>query len=94
MSELERALSAGEIDLAVHSAKDVPGELAEGLALLGAPARAPAEDVLCVAGRSPSLRTRAPPKLAWSSWPPGRVWAPAACAAPRSCGPRARTWRW
>jgi hydroxymethylbilane synthase len=51
--ELERALSAGEIDLAVHSAKDVPGELAEGLALLGAPARAPAEDALCLAGRSP-----------------------------------------
>jgi hydroxymethylbilane synthase len=45
--ELERALSAGEIDLAVHSAKDVPGELADGLALLGAPARAAAEDVLC-----------------------------------------------
>ncbi len=45
--ELERALSTGEIDLAVHSAKDVPGELAEGLALLGAPARAAAEDVLC-----------------------------------------------
>jgi hydroxymethylbilane synthase len=44
---IEQALLAGEIDLAVHSAKDVPGELAEGLALLGAPARAPAEDVLC-----------------------------------------------
>ncbi|HEY7962422.1 MAG TPA: hydroxymethylbilane synthase [Solirubrobacteraceae bacterium] len=44
---LEDALRAGEIDLAVHSAKDVPGELAEGLALLGAPARGPAEDVLC-----------------------------------------------
>ena len=27
---LERALLAGEIDLAVHSAKDVPGELADG----------------------------------------------------------------
>jgi hydroxymethylbilane synthase len=49
--ELEDALTAGEIDLAVHSAKDVPGELAPGLALLGAPARAAAEDVLCgVAG--------------------------------------------
>ncbi len=47
VAELEDALSAGDIDLAVHSAKDVPGELAEGLALLGAPARAPAEDVLC-----------------------------------------------
>ncbi len=45
--ELERALLAGEIDLAVHSAKDGPGELAGELALLGAPARAGAEDVLC-----------------------------------------------
>ena len=44
---IEAALLAGEIDLAVHSAKDVPGELAEGLVLLGAPARAAAEDVLC-----------------------------------------------
>ncbi len=38
VNALERALSAGEIDLAVHSAKDVPGELADGLSLLGAPA--------------------------------------------------------
>jgi hydroxymethylbilane synthase len=45
--ELEAALHAGEIDLAVHSAKDVPGELGEGLELLGAPARADVEDVLC-----------------------------------------------
>jgi hydroxymethylbilane synthase len=44
---LERALLVGEIDLAVHSAKDLPGELAPGLALLGAPARAGAEDALC-----------------------------------------------
>jgi hydroxymethylbilane synthase len=44
---LERALLDGEIDLAVHSAKDLPGELAPGLALLGAPARAGAEDALC-----------------------------------------------
>jgi hydroxymethylbilane synthase len=44
---IEDALRTGEIDLAVHSAKDVPGELAEGLELLGAPSRAPAEDVLC-----------------------------------------------
>jgi hydroxymethylbilane synthase len=47
VAEIEDALLDDEIDLAVHSAKDVPGELAEGLALLGAPARAPAEDVLC-----------------------------------------------
>lgn len=47
VSELERALLAGEIDVAVHSAKDVPGELADGLALIAAPARAAVEDVLC-----------------------------------------------
>jgi hydroxymethylbilane synthase len=45
--ELEQALAEGEIDLAVHSAKDVPGELAAGLALLGAPTRAAPEDVIC-----------------------------------------------
>jgi hydroxymethylbilane synthase len=46
---IEQALLANEIDLAVHSAKDVPGELAGGLELLGAPARAGVEDVLCFA---------------------------------------------
>jgi hydroxymethylbilane synthase len=45
--ELEDALARDEIDIAVHSAKDLPGEIPEGLALLGAPARAAAEDVLC-----------------------------------------------
>ncbi len=54
---IERALRDGEIDLAVHSAKDVPQEPADGLALVGAPARAPAEDVLCGA---PSLASLAP----------------------------------
>jgi len=44
---IEQALLAGEINLAVHSAKDVPGELAGGLELFGAPPRAPAEDMLC-----------------------------------------------
>jgi len=55
VSSLERALQAGEIDLAVHSAKDVPGELAEGLELLGSPARAPVEDVLCGASSIEAL---------------------------------------
>jgi hydroxymethylbilane synthase len=50
VAELEAALLAGEIDLAVHSAKDLPGEQAPGLELLGAPARAGAEDVLCGVG--------------------------------------------
>jgi hydroxymethylbilane synthase len=46
VAELEQALLAGKIDLAVHSAKDVPGQLPDGLELLGAPARASAEDAL------------------------------------------------
>ncbi len=44
---IEDALLAGTIDLAVHSAKDVPARLADRLELLGAPPRAAAEDVLC-----------------------------------------------
>jgi hydroxymethylbilane synthase len=56
VTELEDALLAGEIDLAVHSAKDVPGELADGLALLGCPERAAAEDVVCGAAGLEDLR--------------------------------------
>jgi len=37
--ELERALLDGRIDLAVHSAKDLPTELTPGLALLAVPQR-------------------------------------------------------
>jgi hydroxymethylbilane synthase len=44
---IEQALDQRRIDLAVHSAKDVPGVLGDGLALLGAPPRADAADVLC-----------------------------------------------
>lgn len=43
---LEAALLAGDIDLAVHSAKDVPSELAPGTALVAAPRRADPLDVL------------------------------------------------
>ena len=43
---IEAALVAGEIDLAVHSAKDVPGELAAGCALVATPPRANPADVL------------------------------------------------
>ncbi|MBO0767364.1 MAG: hydroxymethylbilane synthase [Solirubrobacterales bacterium] len=46
VSALEEALLAGEIDVAVHSAKDVPGELAPGTVLAGVPAREDATDVL------------------------------------------------
>jgi len=43
---IEAALLAGEIDLAVHSAKDVPGELGDGLALAGALVREDPRDAL------------------------------------------------
>lgn len=46
VKELELALLAGEIDLAVHSAKDVPSVLPDGLELVGAPARGDAFDAL------------------------------------------------
>jgi hydroxymethylbilane synthase len=55
VAELEKALLNGDIDLAVHSAKDVPGRLPEGLELLGAPPRAGAEDALCGAPSLDSL---------------------------------------
>jgi hydroxymethylbilane synthase len=48
--ELERALRSGEIDLAVHSLKDLPTANAEGLTLAAIPARADARDVLITRG--------------------------------------------
>jgi len=47
VKEIEDALLAREADLAVHSAKDVPGELPDGLAIVGVPPRADARDALC-----------------------------------------------
>jgi hydroxymethylbilane synthase len=47
VKEIEEALAAGDVDLAVHSAKDVPGELPEGLAIVGVPDRADPSDALC-----------------------------------------------
>ena len=67
---LERALLEGSIDAAVHSAKDVPGELADGTALAAVPAREDPRDVVVGALRegarvgTSSLRRRAQ-LLAW-----------------------------
>jgi hydroxymethylbilane synthase len=52
VSALERALLEAEIDVAVHSAKDVPAELPDGLALVALPAREDPRDAICGA---PSL---------------------------------------
>ena len=45
-AELERALLAGDVDLAVHSAKDLPSESAAGTDIAAVLARAPVEDAL------------------------------------------------
>ena len=47
VSELERALLAGDVDVAVHSAKDVPAELPDGLDLVAFPAREDPRDAIC-----------------------------------------------
>ena len=55
VSGLERALLAGEVDVAVHSAKDVPAELAEGLSLVAIPLRADPRDAICGASSLSAL---------------------------------------
>jgi hydroxymethylbilane synthase len=47
VSELERALLDGDIDVAVHSAKDVPAELPDGLELVAFPEREDPRDAIC-----------------------------------------------
>jgi hydroxymethylbilane synthase len=58
-AELEAALRKGEIDLAVHSLKDLPVEAAEGLCIGAVSARADARDIL-IAGRGLTLPTLPP----------------------------------
>jgi hydroxymethylbilane synthase len=53
---IEEALLAGTADLAVHSAKDVPGELPDGLSIVGVPERADPYDALCGATSLDELR--------------------------------------
>jgi len=49
---VERALLAGEAELGVHSAKDLPGEMPEGLEIASAPEREDPTDVWIGAGSS------------------------------------------
>ena len=44
VKELETALLAGDVDLCVHSTKDIPAELPEGTAIVAFPVRADARD--------------------------------------------------
>jgi len=48
--EIEERLLAGDIHLAVHSLKDLPTDLPDGLAVLAVPERAPANDALVSPG--------------------------------------------
>jgi hydroxymethylbilane synthase len=50
VKEIEEALLAGEIDFAVHSLKDMPGELPDGLTLSAVPRRADPRDALLSRG--------------------------------------------
>lgn len=66
-SELEAALLNKEVDLAVHSTKDLPGEMPEGLMIAGYLPRADARDVLVL-----RQGVETPTKLATGS--PRRRW--------------------
>ena len=46
LKEIEEAILAGEVDAGVHSMKDLPAELPEGLGIAAVPAREDARDVL------------------------------------------------
>jgi hydroxymethylbilane synthase len=46
-ASIEQALTAGEVDVAVHSFKDLPVESTPGLVVAAVPQRGPVEDVLC-----------------------------------------------
>ena len=46
VTEIEDSLLAGDVDIAVHSAKDMPGELAEGLGIAACLPREDVHDVL------------------------------------------------
>jgi hypothetical protein len=74
IKELETALEEGRADIAVHSMKDVPGDLPNGLMIGAVLPRADARDALIAAGLQ-RLRTCRR----------GRASEPRACDARHSC---------
>src|SRR5688500_6717251 len=71
--EIQRALLAGDVDLAVHSLKDLPTEPVEGLILAAVPPRESAADVLVIRTRSgeQGAGSRRDEAVSYSSLPPG-----------------------
>ena len=53
--ELDAALLDGSVDCAVHSAKDVPAQLPEGIVIAAVPSRADPRDALCGAAALAAL---------------------------------------
>ena len=79
--EIEEALLDGRADLAVHSLKDLPTELPEGLVLAAVPEREDPRDA--VVGKRARRTCRTAPRS-----------APVRCAAPRNCASSGPTWWW
>ena len=57
VKEIEHALLSDEIDLAVHSAKDLPAELPEGLSICAVLPREDPRDALALPAGPPAVRT-------------------------------------
>lgn len=70
--EIDEALLAAHIDVAVHSLKDLPAELPDGLCLAALPLRADPRDVLLTRGAQ-SLRELAPGAVVGTSSPRRRA---------------------
>lgn len=67
IKEIEEALLAGQVDLAVHSMKDLPTDLPEGLGVAAVPERENPHDVLVSKGALPFQQLPAGARIGTSS---------------------------
>ncbi|MDR1192257.1 MAG: hydroxymethylbilane synthase [Verrucomicrobiales bacterium] len=72
--ELEEALLAGEIDVAIHSAKDLPVEMPDGLVIGGVLSRAPVNDVLVARAPLGEIVAKKNPRIVTGSARRRRQW--------------------